>query len=132
MTLLGWWQFRGWCIIGTGLCDGAASLWPSKEHVPTDGTRAIREKRDGFCTRLHVFQPNSWHCEFSAVERFFFGKIIESIINRFIRCFSRQVTRERRLLFSLKSLSILVNSTDSFYFCGENNTYKYGKNYHKS
>jgi len=34
-----WWQRLGWCIIGTGLCDGVASLWPSKEHVPADGTR---------------------------------------------------------------------------------------------
>ena len=33
---------RGWCIIGTVLCDGVASLWLSKEHVPADGTRALK------------------------------------------------------------------------------------------
>jgi hypothetical protein len=35
-------KHRGWCIIGTGLCDGVASLWPSKEHVPADGTRSLK------------------------------------------------------------------------------------------
>ena len=38
---------RGWCIIGTVLCDGAASLWLSKERVPADGSRAFRENREG-------------------------------------------------------------------------------------
>ena len=33
------WRRQGWCIIGTGLVDGAASLWPIKRTVPTDGTR---------------------------------------------------------------------------------------------
>ena len=33
------WRLRGWCIIGTGLVDGVATLWPIKRTVPADGTR---------------------------------------------------------------------------------------------
>ena len=34
---------QGWCIIGTGLYDSAATLCASKERVPSDGTRALKD-----------------------------------------------------------------------------------------
>ena len=36
----------GWCIIGTGLFDGQSEATPSKERVPTDGTRNPKRGRD--------------------------------------------------------------------------------------
>ena len=51
MALLGCWRLQGWCIIGTGLCDGVASLWPVKRTVPADSTRETlmwaQQNRDG-------------------------------------------------------------------------------------
>ena len=34
---------QGWCIIGTGLVDGYASLSPVKRTVPADSTREKQE-----------------------------------------------------------------------------------------
>ena len=34
---------HGWCIIGTGLVDGYASLSPVKRTVPADSTREKQE-----------------------------------------------------------------------------------------
>jgi hypothetical protein len=42
LTETGRWKMQGWCIIGTGLVDGTASLSPVKRTVPTDSARSIK------------------------------------------------------------------------------------------
>ena len=41
LTETGRWKMQGWCIIGTGLVDGTASLSPVKRTVPADSTSSI-------------------------------------------------------------------------------------------